>query len=95
MSLDKLKEVRVRNKVRFDRVHCLCLKKIEKGDWVIIYGRSLDNKDNSMRKPLRCWFGQCTVIRVNDNATYHLLELDGTRLAIPIVGKRVKVFKKH
>ena len=31
----------------------------------------------------------------NDNATYHLVELDGSRLAIPIVGKRVKIFKKR
>ena len=31
----------------------------------------------------------------NDNATYHLKNLDGSRLAIPIAGKRVKIFKKR
>ena len=31
----------------------------------------------------------------NDNATYHVTELDKSRLAIPIAGKRVKIFKKR
>ena len=35
------------------------------------------------------------VTSANDNATYHLAELDGSRLAIPIAGKRVKIFKKR
>ena len=34
------------------------------------------------------------VMSANDNATYHLAELDGSRPAIPIAGKRVKIFKK-
>ncbi|KAL2642955.1 hypothetical protein R1flu_010542 [Riccia fluitans] len=33
-------------------------------------------------------------MRVNDNATYVLRELDGMQLRIPIVGKRVKIFKR-
>ena len=32
---------------------------------------------------------------IQGNATYHLAELDGSRLAVPIAGKRVKVFKKR
>ena len=35
------------------------------------------------------------VTSANNNATYHLAELDGSRLAIPIAGKRVKIFKKR
>ena len=35
------------------------------------------------------------VTSANDNATYHLAELDGSRLAVPIAGKRVKIFKKR
>ena len=35
------------------------------------------------------------VTGANDNETYHLAELDGTRMAIPVAGKRVKVFKKR
>ena len=31
----------------------------------------------------------------NDNATYHLAELDGTRIEIPVAGKRIKAFKKR
>ena len=30
----------------------------------------------------------------NDNDTYHLAELDGTQLAVPVAGKRIKEFKK-
>ena len=31
----------------------------------------------------------------NKNETYHLAELDGTMIAIPVAGKRVKAFKKR
>ena len=33
-------------------------------------------------------------MRTNENASYHPAELDGSRLAIPIAAKRVKIFKK-
>jgi hypothetical protein len=32
---------------------------------------------------------------VNDNGTYHLAEFDGTRIVVPVAGKRVKTFKKR
>ena len=35
------------------------------------------------------------VTSANYNATYHLVELDGSSLTIPIAGKRVKIFKKR
>jgi hypothetical protein len=35
------------------------------------------------------------VKEVRDNATYHLAELDGTLLALPIAGKRIKIFKRR
>ena len=31
---------------------------------------------------------------VNDNATYHLAELDGTRITTTVAGKRMKAFKR-
>ena len=34
------------------------------------------------------------VTSANDNATYHLDKLEGERLAVQIVGKKVKAFKK-
>ena len=35
------------------------------------------------------------VTSANDNGTYHLAELDGTRMAILVAGKRIKAFKKR
>ena len=35
------------------------------------------------------------VTGANDNGTYHLTELDGTRMAILVAGKRIKAFKKR
>ena len=32
---------------------------------------------------------------VNDNATYHLTDLDETRITTPIAGKMVKAFKRR
>ena len=34
------------------------------------------------------------VTSVNDNATYHQAELDRRMITIPVVGKRIKAFKK-
>ena len=31
----------------------------------------------------------------NDNAMYHLGEVDGTRIAVPVAGKQIKAFKKR
>jgi hypothetical protein len=35
------------------------------------------------------------VTTVNGNGTYHLAELDGTRIVVPVAGKRIKAFKKR
>ena len=32
---------------------------------------------------------------VNDKGTYHLAELDGTRIVVLVAGKRIKAFKKR
>ena len=48
-----------------------------------------------MRKFARRWFGPYVVTSANDNGTYHFAELDGTRMAVPVAGKRIKAFKKR
>ena len=60
-----------------------------------MYDNSLDNQHKATWKFARRWFGPYVVTGANDNGTYHLAELDGTRIAIPVAGKRVKVFKKR
>ena len=91
---EKLRAARERNKTRFDQTHRLRPKKIEEGDWVLVYDSSLDNQHRATRKFARRWFGPYVVTGGNDNGTYHLAKLDGTRMAILVVGKRVKEFKK-
>jgi hypothetical protein len=94
-AAEKLRTARIRNKERFDRTHRLRPKKIEEGDWVLVYDSSLDNQHKATRKFARRWFGPYVVTRVEDNGTYHLAELDETRIAILVAGKRVKAFKKR
>jgi hypothetical protein len=43
-AADKLRAARLKNKGRFDPTHRLRLKKIEEGDWVLVYDDSLDNQ---------------------------------------------------
>ena len=57
---------------------------------MLVYDNYLDNKNKATRK-----FGPYVVMSTNDNATYHLAELDGTRIAVPVAGKRIKAFKKQ
>ena len=85
---------RMRNKARFDRTHRLKPRKIEEGDWVLVYDNNLDNQHRATQKFARRWFGPYVVTSANDNGTYHLAELDNTRMGIPVAGKRVKAFKK-
>jgi hypothetical protein len=94
-AAEKLRTARIRNKERFNRTNRLRPKKIEKGDWVLVYDSSLDNQHEATRKFARRWFGPYVVTTVNDNGTYHLAELDGKRIAVPVAGKRVKAFKKR
>ena len=90
-----MKEARIRNKARFDRTHRLRPRKIEEGDWVLVYDSSLDNQHRSTRKLAKRRFGPYTVRSVNNNVTYHLTELDGTRITTPVAGKQIKAFKRR
>ena len=94
-AAEKLRVARTRNKARFDRTHRLRLKKIEEGDWVLVYDNSLDNQHRATRKFARRWFGPYVVQSANDNGAYHLAELDDTRMPIPVAGTRMKAFKKR
>ena len=93
-AAEKLRKARMRNKARFDRTHRLRPKKIEEGDWVLVYDSSLDNQHQATQKFARRWFGPYVVQSTNNNGTYHLAELDGTRMVILVAGKRIKAFKK-
>jgi hypothetical protein len=81
----------MRNKERFDRTHRLRPKKMEEGDWVLVYDSSLENQHKATWKFARRWFGPYVVTSVNDNGTYRLVELDGTRIAVP---ERVRESKR-
>ena len=62
---------------------------------MIVYDSSMDHQHTTIRKFAKRWFGPYEVRKVFDNGTYHLSELDGTVLLVPITGKRVKIFKKR
>ena len=74
LATARVKEARIRNKARFDQTHRLQPRKIEEGDWVLVYDTSLDNHHRSTRKFAKRWFGPYVVNSVNDNATYRLVE---------------------
>ena len=58
--------------------HRLRQRKIEEGDWVLVYDISLDNQYSIARKFAKRWFGPYMVKKIESNATYFLAELDGT-----------------
>jgi hypothetical protein len=90
-----LKEARLKSKKNFDKRHHLHPKKIEEGDWVLLYDNSLDNQQSTTRKFAKRWFGSYVGKKVEGNATYLLAELGGIRLALAIAGKRIKIFKRR
>ena len=62
---------------------------------MLVYESRLDNQHKAVHKFAKRWFGPYTMMSANDNGTYHLIELDGTRIVVPVAGKRIKVFKKR
>ena len=54
---ERLEAARIKNKARFDKTHRLRPRKIEEGDWVIVYDSSLDNQHSLMRKFVKRRFG--------------------------------------
>ncbi len=94
-ALEKLKAALLSNKERFDRVHRLRVKQIEEGDWVLVFDSTLEHQHSTVRKFARRWFGPYVVVKVHDNGTYSLRELDGTHFKTPVAGKRVKAFKRR
>ena len=59
-----------------------------------MYDNNLDNQHKATWKFARRWFGPYVVTSANDNATYHIADLDGTRIAVPVTGKLIKAFRK-
>ena len=68
----RIDEARKKNKGSFDRTHRLQPKKIDEGDWVLVYGSSLDNQHRTSQKFARRWFGPYVVRSAYYNATYPL-----------------------
>ena len=56
----------------------------------MVFDSNLENQYTAMQKVVKRWFGPYIVLRVFDNATYKLKELDGAKIKIPIAGKRIK-----
>ena len=74
---ERVKRVRINNKGRFDRTHQLRPRKIEEGEWVLVYDSSLNNHHRSMRKFARRCCGPYMVTSANNNTMYHLAERMG------------------
>ena len=62
---------------------------------MLVYDNNLDNQHRSTRKFAKQWFRPYVVNGINNNATYHVGELDGTRITTPVPGKWIKVFKRR
>jgi hypothetical protein len=62
---------------------------------VLVFDSSLEHQYSTLRKFSRRWFGLYMIVAIHDNATYTLRELDGTMLKIPVVDKRIKIFRRR
>ena len=62
---------------------------------MLVLDSGLENQYNIMRKFAKRWFRPYEVRKVTDKATYYLNELDGTKIQMPIAGKRIKIFKRR
>ncbi|KAH7281034.1 hypothetical protein KP509_36G026700 [Ceratopteris richardii] len=56
---------------------------------------TFERQYDARRKLKKHWFGPYVVVKIYENGTYALRELDGTPLKNLIAGKRVKLFKQR
>lgn len=95
VAMEKMKQAREKNKVRFDKTHRLRPIAIKEGDWVLIAEGGLEQQHSTKAKFMRRWRGPFVVVTVHANATYTVRELDGAVHQLPYAGKRVKLFKRR
>jgi hypothetical protein len=95
ISMEKMKQAREKNKVRFDKTHRLRPIPIKEGDWVLIAEGGLENQHSTKAKFMRRWRGPFVVVVVHPKAAYTVRELDGAVHKLPYAGKRVKLFKRR
>lgn len=72
MAFEKLKAARLSNKDRFDKIHQLRTKKIQEGDWMLVFDSTLEHQYSTVQKFAKRWLGSYVVVKVHDNATYFL-----------------------
>jgi len=95
IAVERMKQAREKNKVRFDKTHRLRPVAIKEGDWVLIAEGGLGQQHSTKAKFIRRWRGPFVVVTVHPNATYTVRELDGAVHQVPYAGKRVKLFKQR
>ena len=95
VAMEKMKQAREKNKVRFDKTHRLRPIAIKEEDWVLIAEGGLEQQHSTKTKFMRRWRGPFVVVAVHANTTYTIQELDGAIHQLPYAGKRVKLFKRR
>ncbi|KAH7441551.1 hypothetical protein KP509_03G043100 [Ceratopteris richardii] len=90
-ALIKLKASRQKNKIVFDKSHRLRPKKLNEGDWVLVYDSSQYTQYEAHHELVKRWFGPYMICKVFGNGTYSLKELDGPKLKDLIAGKGIKL----
>ena len=90
-ATNRLKEARIKKQDRFDKIKRIRPRKVQEGDWVLVYDSSLDNQYNTIRKFAKRWFGPYEVRKITNKATYFLNELDGTEIRIQLQEKGLKI----
>ena len=84
----------MKNKICFDKTHRIRPKKIEEGDWVLVYDSSLDNQHSIVHKFAERWFGPYIVNKVYDNFFFFLKD---TTLVFFIfwLARRLQLTRSH
>ena len=95
VAKEKMRQAREKNKVRFDKTHHFRPTAIKEGDWVLIAEGGLEQQHSTKTKFMQRWRGPFVVVKVHQNATYTVRELDGALHQLPYAGKRVKLFKRR
>ena len=90
----RMKETRIKNKDRFDKMKRIRPRNVQEGDRVLVYDNSLDNQYSTIWKFAKRWFGPYEVRKITNKATYFLNELDGIEIRIPITGRIIKILKR-
>lgn len=91
----RLRLSREGNKRHFDETHRIRRVPLQEGNLVLMFDSRTFDRNRPRPKFTNKWFGPYLIVKIHENGSCMLAELDGTRLSKTVAANRLKLFKSR